>query len=125
MSPSADNDADDMLRKKLEELESLLDGDSDNSGPGRITVPVLDELVTEADFINNEDENDLEQIEEQITDLAEVLERKISSEMDQLVSLLKSNLRHNIVEQLRAEANLTGEEADAKDKLDKDKRPDP
>lgn len=106
MQPPDNNNSEDALQKKLEELESLLDEDVDNAAPQRIKVPVLDELVTAADFIDNENDNNLEQIEEQITDLAEKLEQKLSGELDQLVDLLKNNLKNSIIEELRSQANL-------------------
>ena len=98
------------LGEKLEELESLLDADKVEKKASRIEVPVLDELVTEADFIEHEDENDIEQIEAQISDLAEKLEHKFSGELDQLVGLLKNNLRNSIEEELRNQANLNRDE---------------
>lgn len=109
------NDSEDALQRKLEELESLLDEDVDNTAPQRIKVPVLDELVTAADFTDNEDDSDLEQIEEQITELADKLEQKFSGELDQLVSLLKNNLKNSIVEELRSQANLSHDTSAADD----------
>jgi len=120
MDPSENSDDNDALREKLEELELLLDKDELDSTPSRIKIPVLDELVTEADFINSEDDNNLEQIEQQIVDLAGKLEQKFSGELDELVRLLKNNLKSSIVEELRTQANLNQEESDTKDRLDKD-----
>jgi hypothetical protein len=120
MPPSEEKGPNDALKDKLEELESLLDKDEVGSKPAMIKVPVLDELVTEADYINSEDENDLEQIEEQISDLAGKLEQKFSGELDQLVRLLKDNLKHSIVEELRNQANLEQDEAGTEDGLDND-----
>jgi hypothetical protein len=115
MHPPENNDSENALRGKLEELESLLDEDVDNAAPQRIKVPVLDELVTAADFTDNEHDNDLEQIEEQITDLAEKLEQKLSGELDQLVGLLKNNLKNSIIEELRWQANLSHDASEADD----------
>ena len=113
---SPDNlEPDNVLRDKLEELESLLDSGELDRKSTKIEVPVLDELVTEADFINAEDENNVEQIEEQIVDLAEKLEHKFSGELDQLVRLLKDNLKNSIVEELRNQANLVGDDLDSED----------
>jgi len=123
MCPSEHSDTDDALRVKLEELESLLDKDALDSTPSRIQVPVLDELVTEADFINSEDENNIEQIEQQIFDLAQKLEQKFSGELDELVRLLKNNLKSSIVEELRIQANLSQQGSDAEERLDKDTNP--
>lgn len=115
MPPPENNDSEDALREKLEELELLLDKDTDNAAPQRIKVPVLDELVTTADFTDNDDDSDVEQIEKQITDLAEKLEKKLSDELDQLVGLLKNNFKNSIVEELRAQANLNHGDSEADD----------
>lgn len=94
------------LSNKLKELESLLDNEPADTTPRKIELPVLDEVVTEADFINTEDEYDLQEVETQITQLAEKLEHKFSGELDQLVKLLKDNFKSSIVEELRQQANL-------------------
>ena len=116
MSTPKNNDDENPLREKLEELDSLLDADNVENKATRIHIPVLDELVSEADFIEHEDENDIEQIEAQISDLAEKLEHKFSGELDQLVSLLKDNLRGSIVEELRNQANLDQDKSTAEEK---------
>ena len=120
MNPPEQNHPDDALKEKLEELESLLDSNEIENRATKIEVPVLNELVTEADFINSEDENDVEQIEEQIFDLAEKLEHKFSSELDELVRLLKDNLKNSIVKELRHQANLDQNESSKEDELDND-----
>ena len=73
---------------------------------------MLDELVTEEDFIEteHEEEDETELVEAQIKDLAEKLEDKFSGELDQLVRLLKDNLKNSIVEELRTQANLDSNE---------------
>ena len=120
MTSPDQNHPDDALKEKLEELESLLDSGEVENRAGKIEVPVLDELVTEADFINSEDENNMEQIEEQIVDLAEKLEHKFSGELDQLVRLLKDNLKNSIVEELRHQANLDQNESSQEDEINND-----
>ena len=113
MSSTEDNKPDnDVLTEKLEELESLLNDEEAIAEPQKIKIPILDELVTEADYINSEDDSDLEHVEAQITDLAEKLESKFSGEPDQLVRLLKDNLKKSIVEELRSQANLDSDESD-------------
>lgn len=105
-----DKDKDNALREKLEELEALLDSGRIDSGVRKITVPVLDELVTEADFRDADDAryevDDVEQIEEEIVQLAEKLEHRLGDELDQLVGLLKGSLKNSIVEELRRQASL-------------------
>ncbi len=120
MTSPDQNHPDDALKEKLEELESLLDSGEVENRARKIEVPVLDELVTEADFINSEDENNVEQIEEQIVDLAEKLEHKFSGELDQLVRLLKNNLKNSIVEELRHQANLDQNESSQEDEINND-----
>ena len=120
MTSPDQNHPDDALKEKLEELESLLDSGEVENRAGKIEVPVLDELVTEADFINSEDENNVEQIEEQIVDLAGKLEHKFSGELDQLVRLLKDNLKNSIVEELRHQANLDQNEPSQEDEINND-----
>ena len=109
------------LSEKLEELESLLENESNAELASKITVPVLDDLVTEADFINTEDEYNIEDVEQQISQLAEKLEHKFSGELDQLVRLLKDNLKNSIVEELRQQANLDNvdDDSESEDELDK------
>ncbi|NKB35904.1 MAG: hypothetical protein GKR93_01875 [Gammaproteobacteria bacterium] len=107
MDPT-DNNPDDALDNKLEELEELLEKSEAEAPARKIQVPVLDDLVTEEDFNEAEtgDEDDTELVEEQIEDLAQKLEHKFSGELDQLVRLLKDNLKSSIVEELRVQANL-------------------
>ena len=119
MPASDQNNPDDALREKLEELESLLEKDEAVATPSKIKVPVLDELVTEADFINSVNADDIELIDGQITDLAEKLEQKFSGELDQLVRLLKDNLKNSIVEELRIQANIAEDNLDLDDSLNK------
>lgn len=119
MPASDQNNPDDTLREKLEELESLLEKDASSGEPSKIKVPVLDELVTEADFINGENADDVELIDEQITDLAEKLEQKFSGELDQLVRLLKDNFKNSIVEELRTQANIAEDNLDLDDSFNK------
>ena len=119
MPTSDQNSPDDALREKLEELESLLGKDEADATPSKIKVPVLDELVTEADFINSENADDLELIDEQITDLAGKLEQRFSGELDQLVRLLKDNLKNSIVEELRTQANIAEDNLDLDDSFNK------
>ena len=106
MDSPGQNKPRDPLKEKLEELESLIDKEDNDTEPNRIEVPVLDELVDESDFVEHADENNVEEIEEQIVELAEKLEDKFSGELDQLVNLLKSNMKNSIIEELRQQANL-------------------
>jgi hypothetical protein len=118
MPPPDQNGNDDVLTAKLEELESLLDNDESNSAPEKIQIPVLDELITDSDLIENEEEEedvDLEQMDLQITELAEKLEQKFSGELDQLVHLLKDNIKNSIVEELRTQANIKQNHSDTDD----------
>ncbi len=122
MDPT-DNNPDDELGSKLKELESLLKNGEVEAPATKIQVPVLDELVTEEDFVEAESdaEEDIELVEEQIEDLAEKLEHKFSGELDELVRLLKDNLKNSIVEELRVQANLDDKAGKAdKEEFDSD-----
>ena len=112
MKPTDKDAAPTDLGDKLEELESLIENGEVDPPLAKIQVPVLDELVTEEDFIEteHEEEDDTELVEAQIKDLAEKLEDKFSGELDQLVRLLKDNLKNSIVEELRTQANLDSNE---------------
>ena len=108
MNPTDEDTQPADLGKKLEELESLIENGEVEQPATKIQVPVLDELVTEEDFAESEkeEEDDTELVEAQIKELAEKLEDKFSGELDQVVKLLKDNLKNSIVEELRTQANL-------------------
>jgi len=115
MPPADQNGTDDVLTAKLEELESLLANDESNFAAEKIQIPVLDELVTDSDLLEDEENVDLEQMDLQITELAEKLEQKFSGELDQLVHLLKDNIKNSIVEELRTQANIKPNHSDIDD----------
>lgn len=107
----ADNqdDREKILKDKIDELESLInstaqDRDSFNSGYGthNPAIPILDEVITAEDYDDPLDlpgepaDGNL-----QLEILAERLEQKFSAELDEIVSILKGNLRENILNELR------------------------
>ena len=92
------------LTDKISELESLVDLDSLQNGvkgDGITVIPILDELVTPDD--NNETssgEDEKDEYEHQIEDIADKVEQKLSSELDEIVNLLKGNLKDSIMHEL-------------------------
>jgi len=88
------------LSERLRELEALLERRSDAT-PERHTanVPVLDEVVEPG-----ADEPDpAASLPPDIAVLAERLEEKFSLELDEIIGILKGNLRANIAEELLAQ----------------------
>lgn len=112
------------LVSRLDELESLLDGqDQDQDRPGSGSpappnmagnIPILDELVTPGDF----EEDDYSPVPDEGPDLfqlAERLEEKFSNELDEIVSILKGNLKKSIMTELKSQMdNQTEQNSDEK-----------
>jgi hypothetical protein len=104
-----DSKPDFALGEKLEELDSLLqDNSPDNSLIGdRVqddNIPILDEPVTTADFDDNIPVLDeIVHSRDRFADLTDRLEQKFMQELDQLVQLLKGNLKHSIMKEIRKE----------------------
>ena len=104
-----DDRPDSVLGDKLEELEALLengenkpDVQMDNNAQGNI--PILDEPVTSADFDDKIPVlDDIVYSRDKFADLADRLEQKFMYELDQLVQLLKGNLKHSIMKEIRKE----------------------
>ena len=101
------------LTSSLEELDSLLEEQEDSLDPEQErrqlkspAIPVLDDLVTasypeddDPDFDPQEDGN----IRPYLSDLAERLEHKLSMELDEIVSILKGNLKESIMTELQTQ----------------------
>jgi hypothetical protein len=96
------------LTEKIRELESLLAAQEkppSRPAPGRPSdIPILDEVVEPAP-----DEAGSEPLPRDITALAERLEEKFAMELDQIIRLLKGNLKANIMDELHT--LLSSEEA--------------
>ena len=107
------------LTSKLDELETLLDEqDMPAAGtPGRITkssnIPILDELITDDDY--NDPDLILEvsqpaDIRFHLSELAERLEHKLSAELDEIVSILKGNLKESIMAEIKTQLHDQAEQ---------------
>jgi hypothetical protein len=106
--PDEPKKTDPQLTEKIRELESLLAAQEKSPtrpAPGRpADIPILDELVEPAP-----DEPDPGAPSPDITALAERLEEKFAMELDEIIRLLKGNLKANIMDELRS--LLSNEEA--------------
>lgn len=90
---------DPQLTEKIHELESLLaarEKSPNRSAQGRpANIPILDEVVEPAP-----DEAGSEPMPPDINTLAERLEEKFAMELDEIIRLLKGNLKANIMDEL-------------------------
>lgn len=106
----ADNqeDREKILKDKIDELESLINA---RAGVHKPAIPILDEVITAEDY---DDPLDLpgETADEntQLEVLAERLEQKFSAELDEIVSILKGNLRENILTELQDQLKTRSEQ---------------
>lgn len=104
----AENDghSEQRLSERLRELESLLETRSGTATQRPANVPVLDEVVEPG-----ADEPDpVAVLPEDIAALAERLEEKFSLELDEIIGILKGNLRANIAEELLAQLEQANQE---------------
>jgi hypothetical protein len=91
------------LTDKISELESLV---KNNSGQDRVSVigdqiiPILTELVTPPDFDKSIDDEIQPDDDQKYDVLAEKVEQKLSSELDDIVNLLEGNLKDSIMHEL-------------------------
>ena len=99
--PDDDANPDRKLTEKIRELESLLEArDKTPRRPaaGRpANIPILDEVVEPAPK-----EAGSGSLPTDISDLAERLEEKFAMELDQIIRILKGNLKTSIARELRA-----------------------
>jgi len=88
-----------ILTNKIDELESLLTqtGQDDSA----LQIPILDDLVDAADYGDSDDLFALTDDEPMIDELADRLEQKFYSELDEIVSILKTNMKENIKQELQ------------------------
>lgn len=99
------------LTSKLDELESLLDeqetpammdfGYLQRKSPG---IPILDEVITDEYYEDPDlelENQEPEDIRLHLSDIAERLEQKLSSELDEIVSILKGTLKESIMSELQ------------------------
>ncbi len=95
-----------VLTEQIDELESLInsraEGANKNLDDRESTIPILDELVTADDYdISTDVPDDALHQEHRLDLLAGRLEQKIFSELDEIVSILKGNLKKNIMDELQ------------------------
>jgi hypothetical protein len=90
------------LTEVVGELESLVKKKPQNrvSVMGDQIVPILDELVTPEGYNDNTVHHTGEDDDQQYDDIAEKVEQKLSSELDDIVNLLKGNLKDSILQEL-------------------------
>jgi len=91
---------DGILTNKIDELESLLTQSGQDAAG--LQIPILDDLVDAADYGDTDDLFALaEDDEPMIDELADRLEQKFYSELDEIVSILKTNMKENIKQELQ------------------------
>lgn len=92
------------LTDKIDELESLLTAQRNSPGVVRqdgTAIPILDELITDEE---DEDYPELpfeEEPDPRLEQIADELEHKLSQELDEIVNLLKTNMRKSIINELQ------------------------
>lgn len=100
-----------VLTDKIDELESLLSeqarqpaADANPSSEPRYNIPILDDLFIpgeDEELIDEYDDEDLEP-EQRLEQIADDLEVKLSQELDEIVSLLKTNMKESILSELQS-----------------------
>lgn len=76
-------------------------------------VPILDELITDEEedyypelpLFDDEEEDDIDEelaADPRITQIADELEQKLTRELDDIVNLLKTNMRESIINELNS-----------------------
>jgi len=98
--PDKPDNQDAVLTHKIDELESLLQTQATEDA-SNLQIPILDELVDDDDYTDAPDLFDADDSEPLIDDLADRLEQKFYSELDEIVSILKTNMKENIKQELQ------------------------
>ena len=95
-----------VLKDKIDELESLINTRSDQretpQSEGRPAIPILDELVSNEDYgdTGTTMRASLDPEDHRLEVLADQLEQKLSNELDEIVNILKLNLKQSIKNEL-------------------------
>jgi hypothetical protein len=104
-----DTDKNKELNDKLGELESYMTQkppvlkELNRDFP---EIPILDELVVPQQNNESRDTHDVkEEDERSIDDIAERVEEKLSTELDEIVTLLKDTLKNSIMTELQGKIN--------------------
>ena len=104
------------LSAQIDELEDLVDKKSIQkrvSVVGDQVIPILDELVTPGEHYEERDLFHNEYDDERYNQLVEEVEEKLSHELDEIVNLLKGNLKSSILHELQ---DRMKNDVDSKDK---------
>jgi len=113
MNHNDGDNPDRQLAEKIRELEALLDARDNPStaaAPGRAAnIPVLDEVVAPAEESDDEKPGHVAPLPQDVAILAQRLEQKFSMELDDILRILKGNLKDSIARELRA--HLSGRDA--------------
>ncbi|MCZ6525356.1 MAG: hypothetical protein O6928_02160 [Gammaproteobacteria bacterium] len=131
---------DELLTEKIGELESLLDNNTDDmamlnnemSGTGHSYIPILDEMICDNDYTDAEtqDSAQLPCTENQLTELINNLEQRLTGELGKLVAEIRENLKDDILGVLRSQPDQQvtdqqtaqeDEQSTEQDSQDKDK----
>ncbi|MEX2524602.1 MAG: hypothetical protein WD750_06565 [Gammaproteobacteria bacterium] len=94
------------LARRIEELEALLAEQRVETQGGEAPVyraaniPILDDVVSPEDYPDTETIQPQPASDEKIAELAQRLEQKFSTELDETVHILKNNLRQSILREL-------------------------
>jgi hypothetical protein len=103
-----------MLTDKIDELESLLNDQREPSSlyispvpQFGMEIPILDDLVSAEDYDDYPEQPDfeLDEAEPRLEQIADELELKLSQELDEIVGLLKANMKENILNELQTLLN--------------------
>lgn len=99
------------LTDRIAELEALLiaQRETANAEPQTAAgVPILDELITDEEddypelpLFEDEAEDLIEDHDPRIAQIADELEQKLTRELDEIVNLLKTNMRESIINELQ------------------------
>jgi len=103
--PDIDRKNKTVLTEKIDELESLLNGQT--AAPGnrvesRSGIPILDDLFIPEDYADYPEPPHADEPVQGLEQIADELESKLSQELDEIVSLLKVNMKESILNELQA-----------------------
>ena len=104
MSKNNDNEKSE-LTDKINELESLVDNNPELAKDNLIDesmIPILDELVTPEEFDKDYAKVQAEDaLESNFDEIAKIVEQKLAHELDEIMNLLKGNLKDSILHDLQ------------------------
>lgn len=96
-----------VLTDKIAELESLLNRQTGHTVPGKRPaesksgIPILDDLFIPEDYNDYQENPDTGEPGQRLEQIADELESKLSQELDEIVSLLKVNMKESILNELQ------------------------